>query len=396
MSCPAPIGLVPKEDCAAIAADFGALTVEGALPRAGSGKYAAQRQEAIRAVGTLAQSIKDQRVKLCERYIKCTVPLAEHDARDQVLTGAMAALIDLWNKRKFAGLESVARFREAVRAIDVRVNGDGQTPPLPSSPPRVLKAGEALARIEDPGVAFRVEGGVVTVSSTAEGKRDALLSKPDVLSLPGGHRYRLEVAGSYKPSSPALVQPGDELLARLKYRADGDASLSVALRSLEDPEAAESTESWRAVSGVAGTREVKLTADPQQTGFYLGVAVKGAAVEISELELLRGGKLLLAGRPGEPGTRTDCAALAPKPPATSKPLHCQPGEGDRVTLAQPEGYLILSLRDASGQRASTRALSLEGGRSLDAAVGNDARLVVTLVGPGTAAIERVEVTDLGR
>src|SRR5262249_8776721 len=149
---------------------------------------------------------------------------------------------------------------------------------------------------------------------------DALLSKPDVLSLPAGRRYHLEVSGRYKPASPPLVQPGDELLARLKYRADGDASLSVALRSLEDPDAAETTESWRAASGVAGAREVKLMADPQQMGFYLGVMVKGAAVEISDLELLRGGKVLVAGRPGEPGTRTDCAALPAKPPATTKPL----------------------------------------------------------------------------
>jgi hypothetical protein len=395
MSCPAPIGVVPKEDCAAIAADFGALSVQGSLPLAGSGKYAEQRLEAIRAVGELAQSIKEKRVKLCERYVGCKVPAAEHEAQDQVLTGAMRSLIELWNKRRFSGLDSVVRFREAVRLLDRRVNGGAESLPPPPPPPRVLKAVDALARIEDPGVSFRASGGVVTVSSTAEGKRDALLSKPDVLALPAGHRYHLEVSGSYKPASPPLVQPGDDLLARLKYRADGDASLSVALRSLEDPEAAESTESWRAASGVAGAREIKLTADPQQTGFYLGVMIKGAAVEISEIELLRGGKVLVAGRPGEPGTRTDCAALPPKPPSTAKLMHCQPGEGDRVTVAQPEGYLILGLRDATGQRASTRALSLEGGRSIDAAVGNDARLVVTLVGPGTATIERVEVTDLG-
>src|SRR6185312_15090990 len=66
MACPAPIGTIPREDCAAIAADFGQLDVQGAIPLASAGKHGEPRVEAIRAVGVLAQSIKDQRVKLCE------------------------------------------------------------------------------------------------------------------------------------------------------------------------------------------------------------------------------------------------------------------------------------------------------------------------------------------
>jgi hypothetical protein len=66
-----------------------------------------------------------------------------------------------------------------------------------------------------------------------------------------------------------------------------------------------------------------------------------------------------------------------------------------VTLCQPTGFLILGVRDASGKRAATRTLSLEGGRSVDAAVGADARVFVALVGSGAATVEQVEVTDLG-
>ena len=394
MTCPAPIGTVPREDCADIADDFGALTVQGAVPLAGSGKYAEQRVEAIRAVGALAQSIKEQRVKLCDAYVHCRVPLADRDAQDQVLAGSMRALIDLWNKRRFAALDEVTRFREAVRAIDRRVNGGAESAPQGPRPPRTLKAEEALDRVEDPGVAFRAEGGSVTVSAAAEGKRDALLSKPEALSLAAGHHYRLEVSGVYRPAVPPLVQPGDELLARLQYRAEGAATLQVSLRLLEDPEATEATESWSLAQGEKGAHEARLTADPQQTGFYLGVTVKGAPVELDAIELLRGGTVLLTARAGEPGTRTDCASSKTRGPARVGALRCQPGEGDRVTLGQPDGYLILGLRDAAGPRASTRALSLEGGRSVDASVGAGAQLVVTLVGPGSATFERIEVTDL--
>jgi hypothetical protein len=395
MACPLPIGTVPKEDCAAIAADFGAMTVQGALPLAAAGQHAEPKVEAIRAVAALAQSIKDRRVKLCERYAKCTVPLSEHDAEDQALTASMHALIDLWNKRRFSSLGDVARFRAAVLALDVRVNGaaDGARPPPP--PPRTLKAEEVLTRVEDPGVAFRAEAGAVTVTSSTDGKRDALIAKADALGLSEGHRYHVTLAGAYRPASPPLIAPGDELVARLKYKAEGEASLALSLRSLDDPEGAESTETWRAASGDKAVREVKLTADPQQNGFYLGFTVKGSPVAVDALELLRGGNVIVAAKAGEPTTRTDCTAGKAVTGGSAHPLHCVPGEGDRVTLAQPQGYLIVTVRDASGPRASLKALSLEGGRSLDATVGADAQIVFTLVGAGAATVERLEIADLG-
>jgi len=389
MSCPPPIGVVPKEDCTDIADDYGALTVQGALPLAGSGKSGEPRLEAIRGVQELAAAIKDRRVKLCQEYVACKVPLAEHDAQDQLLSGAMRSLIDLWNKREFSSLGEVARFREALHGIELRLHpGDVPVPPPPPPAPRTFKADEALARIEDPGVAFRAEPGNVTISATATGTREAVRSKPEALALEAGHHYRVKVSGSYHPASPPVVQPGDELVARLRYHAEGAADLTVALRSLEDPDATDASESWHAAVGERGAHDVKLTADPQETGFYLGVAVKGAPVEFEDVELLRGGKAILVAKAGDPAVKTDCSGAGGR-------LRCQPGQGDRITLGEPDGYLILGLRDATGRRASTRAGALDGGRSVDATVGDGAELVITLVGAGTAKLEAVEVTDLG-
>lgn len=402
MTCPPPIGTVPKEVCSEIADDFGALDVSGAIPLAKQGKGAEARLEAIRAVATLAQSIKEQRVKLCEQYVKCKVPLAEHQAEDQKLTGAMRALIDLWNKRRFSGADEVVRFRAAVRAIDVRVNGnasEGVAPASAAKPARTYKAEEALGRVEDPGVAFRVSGSALAISATADGKRDALRTKPEVLSLAGGHRYRIKIIGQYAPAAPPLVAPGDELVARVKYRAAAAADLQIGLRSLEDPEGAEGAESVHVNAGATGAREVKLTADPQQTGFYLGVLVKGGAVDLDDVELLRGGKVLAAARgegAADPGVKTDCAASADRPLAGKGSLRCQPGNEDRITVGKPEGYLMITLRDSAGERATLRTLSLQGGRSIDAALREDGgEIVLTLVGAGSGTIEQLEVTDLG-
>ena len=200
LACPAPIGAIPAESCADIADDFGALTVQGALSVAGTGKGAEQRLSAIREVGALAQSIKDQRVELCQRYNRCKVPVAERDAQDKVLSEAMRSLIDLWNKRRIAGPEEVARFRAAVLVIDRRVNGGVESGPPAPPPPRTLDAEAALARVADPGVVFRAQSGSVGVSATAAGQRDALLGKPEAISLAAGHRYRIRVSGAYQPA----------------------------------------------------------------------------------------------------------------------------------------------------------------------------------------------------
>jgi hypothetical protein len=393
------MGPIPKEDCAEIADDFGALQVGGALQLAGTHKGVEAKLDAIRAVANLAESIKDRRVKLCEAYVKCRVPVAEHDAEDQLLAGGMRSLIDLWNKRRFSTTDEVLRFRAAVRAIDVRVNGDGGPPP--PQPPRGLRAGEALVRVEDPGVSFKSEGGVVTVSATAEGKREALRGNQETFTMTGGHRYRVRVLGRYVPAAPPLIQPGDDLVARLKWRASEEGDLTLALRSLEDPEASESTDTWHVAAKAKGAHEAKLTADPQQTGFYLGVSVRGGPVDLDDIELLRGGTVIAAARAeadAEPFVKTDCAVLAgtAKPIAGKRSLACPGGDGDRVTIGRPEGYLVITLRDSAGDRGSVRTISLEGGRSVDGLLQVDGgQIVITLVGAGTAAIEKVEIIDLG-
>lgn len=400
MTCPAPIGTVPKEDCAEIADDFGALDVAGALPLASQGKSAEPRIDAIRAVQTLAASIKEQRVKLCEQYVKCKLPVAEHDEQDRKLTGAMRALIDLWNKRRFSGTDEVVRFREAVRAIDVRVNGsEGSAPAAQIKPPRSYKGEEAFARIEDAGVAFQLDSPAVRVSAAAAGQRDALRSKADVVNLAGGHRYRVKILGEYAPASAPLIAPGDEITARLKYRSAAAADLSIGLRSVEDPDGAEGSEAIHVGAGDKGAKEIKLSADPQQSGFFLGVAVQGAPVDLDDLEILRGGKLLAAAR-GEGAEdaliKTDCAPSKEHPIAGKGSIRCQPGRGDRLTIGKPEGYLAITLRDSAGERATVRTLSLAGGRSVDAALREDGgEIVITLVGAGSATLQQIEVTDLG-
>ncbi|APR78312.1 Hypothetical protein A7982_03659 [Minicystis rosea] len=399
MTCPPPIGVVPKEDCHEISEDFGALDVNGALPLASQGKGAEPRIAAIKAVGALAASIKEQRVKLCEQTQKCKVSAAEHEEQDKKLTSAMRSLIDLWNKRRFSGTDEVIRFREAVRAIDMRVNGnDGVAPAAAAKPPRTFKAEEAFSRVEDAGVAFRVAGTSITVSATAAGNRDALRTKGDAVTLVGGHRYRVKVMGQYTPTTAPVIQPGDELTARFKYRAAQAADLQVALRSLEDPEG-EGAESIRVGAGEKNARELKLTADPQQTGFFLGFAVKGAPVELDDVELLRGGKVILAAR-GEgaedAGVKSECSVSKDKPLSGKGSLQCAPGNGDRLTLGKPEGYLVITLRDSAGERSTLRTLSLAGGRSVDAALREDGgEVTISLVGAGSATIDQIEVTDLG-
>lgn len=396
MTCPAPIGTIPKEDCAAIAADFGALNVEKALLLAASGKNSEQRLAAVRAVETLGRSIKDRRVALCERYVKCTVPQPEHDTEDQALTGAMHGLVDLWTKRRFSSPDEIIRFRESVRLLERQAFGGGDVDRPPPPPARRLKAEEALARIEDPEVAFRTQPGAVTVSSTGKGQRDALLGRTDVLALTAGRRYRIQVAGTYRPPSPPKIAPGDELLARVKYRAEAGAQISLALRSIDDPTGTDSTETFRVNADDKGEHEAKLGADPQQTGFYLGLSVvKGAPVEVAELELLRGGTVLMSTRQRDAGIKTDCSG-GPRGAHLGR-LRCLAGEGDRLTLGKPESYLVVSARDSTGGlKGLLKTLSLEGGRSLDLVAAEGTRLVFTLVGAGEATITGLEISEIGR
>lgn len=95
LECPAPIGSVPREDCTAVADDFGALSVAGSLKLAGSGRDADARIEAIRSAAALANMLKEQRVSLCELHDECKVTSDDHAAKDKLLAGTMRALIDL-------------------------------------------------------------------------------------------------------------------------------------------------------------------------------------------------------------------------------------------------------------------------------------------------------------
>ena len=397
LACPEPIGSIPREDCSAVADDFGALSVAESLKLAGSGRDADARIEAIRAAAALANVLKEQRVSLCELYDKCKVTTAEHASKDKVLTGSMRALIDLWNKRRFSGADAVVRFRESVRTLDQKVNGDAVAPP---GPPKSLAAAQALAQVEGAGLSFKTDGGAIFVTARGAGDRVALRTRPEALPLVSGHHYRLKVSGTYAPAASALIAPGDEITVRLKFRADQAGDLYAALRSLEDPDAGESTTTWHVNVGEKGAREATLTADPSSSGFYVGVGLTGAGgVDLDDVEILRGGKAIAAARAesdAEPGVKSDCLVIGVGALGGQKSWRCKAGAGDRVVVGRPESHLFLTLRGPLGDRAVLRTLSLDGGRSVDATVSEDAELVIGLVGAGTATIRSIETTELAQ
>ena len=397
LECPAPIGKVPREDCAAVADDFGALSVADSLKLAGSGRDADARIEAIRSAAALASVLKVQRVSLCELYDKCKVTPAEHAAKDRVLSGSMRALIDLWNQRRFSGTDGVVRFREGVRALELKVNSEVVAAP---GPPKSLTAAQALAQVEGAGLSFKVDGAAIVVTAQGAGSRVALRTRPEALPLTLGHHYRIKVSGSYTPTTPPLITPGEELTVRIKFRADQAGDVYAALRSLEDPDGAESTTTWHVAAGEKGAREATLTADPASSGFYLGVGMTGSGgIDLDDVEIVRGGKTLAAARAeadGEPGVKTDCLVIGAGALAGQKSWRCKAGPGDRIVLGQPESHLYLTVRGPLGDRAVLRTLSLEGGRSVDATMSEDAELVVGLVGPGSATIRAVETTELSQ
>lgn len=397
LECPAPIGSVPREDCTAVADDFGALSVAESLKLTGSGRDADARIEAIRSAAALANVLKEQRVSLCELYDKCKVTPADHAAKDKVLSGSMRALIDLWNQRRFSGTDGVVRFREGVRAIEQKVSGGASSEP---GPPKSLTAAQALAQVEGAGLSFKVDGAAIVVTAQGAGSRVALRTKPEALPLTSGHHYRIKVSGSYAPTTPPLITPGEEITVRLKLRADQAGDVYAALRSLEDPEAAESTTTWHVNAGEKGAREATLTADPASSGFYVGVGMTGSGgIDLDDVEIVRGGKVVAAARAeadSEIGVKSDCMVIGAGAIAGQKSWRCKAGPGDRVVLGQPESHLYLTLRGPLGDRAVLRTLSLEGGRSVDATVSEDAELVVGLVGPGSATIRAVETTELAQ
>jgi hypothetical protein len=188
---------------------------------------------------------------------------------------------------------------------------------------------------------------------------------------------------------------------RVKYRAAEAAELYAALRSLEDPDSTEATTTWKLAAGEKGSKEAALTAPAGASGPYLGLGVSGTAtLEIDDIELLRGGKVLAAARAeaaSEPHVKTSCApSAAPKPIAGKKSLRCGGGAGDKLTLGLPPSHLFVAVRSPSGERAVLRTLSLEGGRSLDATLTEGGEIVVGLAGPGTATLRSIEITPVAK
>ena len=406
IECPAPIGKIPRERCTAVGEEFGALSVSGALKHTGADGAASLRVDAIRAAAALANQLKESRVALCEAYNACAIPPAEHAEKDRALAGLMGALLELWDARSFADPEAVARFHRGVRAIADRLarHGAGSPQAAPSAqagarPGRITLAGDRLAQLAAPGVSFSAADGAITVRAQDGGARIVLRSAPE-LRLRAGHRYLVKVSGSYAPASPILLSGGDEVVGKVRYRAAQAAELYVALRSLDDPDASESTTTWTVAAGEKGAHEAPLTARPGDSGFYLAVGAHGSgAITLDDVELLRGGAVLAAARAeadGEAMVKSSCPAEAAQPLAGKRSFRCQVGVGDLVTLGAPGAYLELAIRTAGGDRAVVRTQSLEGGRSLDAALTEDAELVITAAGAGTATVRSIEVREVQR
>lgn len=412
LECPAPIGAIRRESCAEIADDFGGFSVSGSLKVAGSGRDAEPRIATIRAAGALANVLKEGRVALCEQYNACKVAPRDHAAKDALYADKMTKLLALWDGRSFLDPAGVERLRQGVIALQTELDG-GKSPPagaatsgaaagsaaLPFAAPPVIEiTSDGLDRVESAGVTFKPESGAITASASGEGSRDVFKSRRATLSLLAGKRYLIKVTGSFTPGAPSLIAPGDEVVTRLRYRASQAGEIHVALRSLEDPDATESTSSRKVAAGDKGTHEATFTAAPGASGFYVGVGARGGTIELDDVEILRAGKLIAAARAedaAEPHVVTSCTREAARALAGKRSFRCDAaGAGDRLTLGLPPSHLFLAVRGASGERAVVRTLSLEGGRSLDATLTEDADLVVGLMGAGAATIRTVQAREV--
>jgi hypothetical protein len=414
IDCPAPIGAIRGESCAGVVDDFGALSVSGALKQAGTDSAGALRAEAIRAAAALGSKLKEKRVALCDAYNACKVTPAEHTAKDKALADLMTSLLALWDARQFADPKDVVRFHGAVRTLSKRL--DGAAPASSSAAGAAALAGasaaetlpgDKLARLSQQGVSFSSEAGAVTVRAHAGELRQVLRSSPS-LRLRGGRRYLVKVLGSYVPATPPLISSGDEVVARVRYRAEQAGELYAALRSLDDTDASEGTVAWKIAAGEKGAHEATLSARPGESGFYLAVGARSPGpVWLDDVELVRGGRVLAAARAEEgastsgaepPHTvKASCKPDAAQPLAGKRSLRCAAGDGDLVTIAAPGAFLELSIRSASGARAVLRTQSLEGGRSLDATLSSeDADLVLAMSGEGAATIRAIEVRALSQ
>ncbi|MCC6553625.1 MAG: hypothetical protein IT372_11480 [Polyangiaceae bacterium] len=404
LECPDPIGKIPRENCTAVGEEFGVLSVSGALQHTGTAGAASLRADAIKAAAALANQLKEKRLALCSSYNACALTPAEHAAKDKLISDLMGALIELWDTRSFADPEAVEKFHAGVRTLGDKLAGRGGGAPQGAQggaqarkPEGIGIAGDKLAQLAAPGVSFSTGDGAVTVKAQDGAARQVLRSAP-ALRLRAGRRYLVKVNGSYAPATPPLLAGGDEVVAKVRYQAAQAVELYAALRSLDDPDASESTMTWHVAAGEKGAHEAPLIARPGDSGFFLAVGARGAgAVTLDDVELVRGGAVLAAARgeaDAEPMVKASCTADAAGALSGKRSFRCDAGTSDLVTIGKPGAYLELAIRGASGDKVVLRTQSLEGGRSLDAKLTEDAELFVTIAGAGTATVRSIEMRDV--
>lgn len=401
VSCPAPIGTIARENCADVSADFGALNVDGALKTAGSSKGSEERIEAIKAAGELAARLKERRVELCTNYNACKMSLAEHNAEDERLAGLMAELIKTWDERNFQDPEGPSQLTTKVKTLVVKFDGQAADAPTPTSEvkPSALKVpGDKLNQISGAGLKFSAISGGISVAATTEGARDVLKISASDLKASSGNRYLIHITGSYTPASPPLINAGDDLTVKFKYRATQAGSGYVALRSLEDPEASESTSPFEVAKAGSGEQQVTLTAAPGSSGFYVGIGSKTTELDFDDIEVVRGGSVIATAQAEsakEANVESLCSSGGSKPIAGKASFICPAGTKDGLTIGRPQSHMFITVRTGSGDdRSMLRMMSLEGGRSIDAKISDDSNLVIGLVGPGSAVIQAVQIKKL--
>lgn len=403
IECPSPIGTISRESCPDIADDFGALDVSGARKLVGTAKSAEVRIDAINAAGALAASLKERRVALCEQYNACKITPLDHAIEDKRLAELMQALIEAWDARNLLAPDGAIKLREKVSAISDKLErgsgAEGGADSAGGKSKAARIAADALSKIEGAGLSFSTASGAVTITSTGEGEHDALRGGVDKLRLVGGGRYLVHVEGTYAPAQAPLIKPGDDLTVRLKYRGAKAGDVFLALRSFEDPEASESTSTFKANAGATMSEQATLTAAPGGSGFFLGIGGHGVgALELDEIEISTRGSVVASANaeaPSEPNVKTSCTIATTRALAGKASFRCEAeSDADRLTIGMPKGHLYLAIRTSGTDKAVVRTQSLEGGRSVDASVKEDAELIIGLSGPGSASIRSVAVEKL--
>lgn len=401
VSCPAPIGTIARENCAEISSDFGALNVDGALKTAGSSKGSEERTEAIKAAGELASRLKERRVEVCTNYNACKMALTEHNAEDERLAGLMSELIKAWDERNFQHPDGPNQLKNRVKELAFKFDGQSTDATVGTSEvkPSVLKvSGDKLSQINGAGLKFSAASGSISVEATTEGPRDVLKASARDLQASSGNRYLIHVTGSYTPASSPLIKPGDDLIVKFKYRTAAAGSGYVALRSLEDPEAGESTSSFEIAKAGAGEQQVTVSAAPGSSGFYVGIGSKTTAFDFDDIEIVRAGSVIATAQAEsakEANVESACTSGGSKPIAGKASFICPAGSKDALTIGRPQSHMFITVRTGSGdERSLLRMMSLEGGRSIDAKISDDSSLVIGLVGPGSALIQGVQIKKL--